>query len=418
MGWLTDFGNQMGLGDLDRGQNEFRDVNRDSFNLPGFSERDERLNRQGDAFLGREAPQAADSDFREYQRQSLDRLGRLARGEDSLTAGQLQMQQDQMANQQRGLAAGAAPGNAGAAQRWAAQNIARGRQGLGFNQAMAGIAERNAATGALGQLATGARGQDIQRNEFNVGANQAQQGLNQQGWLASQGLGLQNAQSQQQGGFQYEQQRGNRFGQIMTQPTIGERALGAITGAVQMGAQAFGGGAPTAAASSALSSPGYTPEQFGAPMQLQTGPGATPYAPTASPVGYTPGAFNVPMQLAEGGLVTKPTRAIVGEAGPEVVIPLAKLPDLVKRLGERLTRPPEQWDRQDLSRAAPPKTQEDMYYERERRDRQETPVSVISHERDHAAEFPFVQKAEMEDAQTRAREEARLTRPNWDWLTR
>jgi hypothetical protein len=36
--------------------------------------------------------------------------------------------------------------------------------------------------------------------------------------------------------------------------------------------------------------------------------------------------------MAKGGLVTQPTHAIVGEAGPEAVIPLAQLPELMSRL--------------------------------------------------------------------------------------
>jgi len=332
MGWLEDLGNNLGLGDLDRGQNEFRDVDRDSFNLPGFSERDAYLNQTSRDFLGRTSPQAAESEFRRYQGRNLDRLNRLANGEDSYTAGQLQLAQDQMARQQMGMAAGAAPGAGAGARRAAMQNIARGNQGLAFNQAQAGIAERQAAIAALGQQSAAARAQDLQRNEFNVGAEQNQTNLNQTGWTAAQQLALQNAQNQQQGSFQYENQRGNRFNGLLTQPTTGERALGAITGAAQMGIQAFGG--PAAASSSALSSPGYTPEAFGTPMTLQTGPDAVPYTPSAAGVGYTPGAYNVPMRLAEGGVVTQPTRALVGEAGPEAVIPLAHLPALIERLSQ------------------------------------------------------------------------------------
>jgi phage-related minor tail protein len=39
----------------------------------------------------------------------------------------------------------------------------------------------------------------------------------------------------------------------------------------------------------------------------------------------TPGESNTPKPMATGGIVTGPTRALVGEAGPEAVIPLDKL---------------------------------------------------------------------------------------------
>jgi hypothetical protein len=46
--------------------------------------------------------------------------------------------------------------------------------------------------------------------------------------------------------------------------------------------------------------------------------------------------------MAEGGIVTKPTNAIIGEAGPEAVIPLNKnlnvnLDPLVKKIDELIS---------------------------------------------------------------------------------
>ena len=38
----------------------------------------------------------------------------------------------------------------------------------------------------------------------------------------------------------------------------------------------------------------------------------------------------VPALLAKGGLVTKPTRALIGEAGPEIVVPIHKLGDAIR----------------------------------------------------------------------------------------
>lgn len=343
MGALTDLGNNLGLGDLDRSQNEFRDPNRENFNLPGYGQRADQLDRMAGGYAGRQAPQSAnDSIFRGYQTELADRLGRLSRGEDSITRLQLQQAQNQMAQQQRGMFAGAAPGNQASARRFAMQNIARGNQGLAFNQGLAGIAERNAATGALTGLSAGARGQDLQNNQFNADATLRQTALNDAASMGAMGLGLSNAQAQQQGGMGYEGARTSRFNGLLTQPTTGERALGALGGAVQAGGQiaAMASGSPTAMASTGGGgmTPGYTPGSYGSPMQLQTGQYATPYVPTASPVGYTPGAFGQPMRFAEGGVVTKPTQALIGEAGPEAVIPLHKLPDLIQRLAQTFTR--------------------------------------------------------------------------------
>src|SRR5262245_31808127 len=110
MAWLEDFGNQAGFGDLDRGQNEFRDIDKRNFGLPGFAQRDQRLTGQAADFLGRAAPQAADSSFRGYQQGLADRLNRQLNGEDSLAQMQLRGATDANIAQQRSLAASALPG--------------------------------------------------------------------------------------------------------------------------------------------------------------------------------------------------------------------------------------------------------------------------------------------------------------------
>lgn len=243
MGWLNDFGNTIGLGDLDRSQNEFRDVGRDNFNLPGFADRAAGMDRQGNAFLDRRAPQAADSSFRQTQADALAQLQALAGGQNSLVGEQGRAAQAQLGAQQRQFAAGASPANQAMGQRLAMQNAARGGIGIDANTRMGQIAERNAALAGMGQLSSAARGQDIGLNQFNVGADLQQQGMNQQGWLGAQGLGLQNAQAEQQGGMNYEAQRGARFNGLLQNPTTGERALGAIVGGAQLAGQIATGGA-------------------------------------------------------------------------------------------------------------------------------------------------------------------------------
>ncbi len=39
----------------------------------------------------------------------------------------------------------------------------------------------------------------------------------------------------------------------------------------------------------------------------------------------------IPQMMAQGGLVTKPTNAIIGEAGPEMVIPLDRVGPLISQ---------------------------------------------------------------------------------------
>jgi len=60
-----------------------------------------------------------------------------------------------------------------------------------------------------------------------------------------------------------------------------------------------------------------------APFTVTGALGATKGALAAFIQGFGGGGGTVP-QLAEGGLVTRPTLALLGEAGPEAVVPLEK----------------------------------------------------------------------------------------------
>lgn len=92
----------------------------------------------------------------------LDRLDRLANGQDSLSREQLRQGLTQQLSQQRSMAASASPQNAAMAARTAATQMGRVGSGMAGNAAMAGIAERNAATQAMGNAILGMRGQDVQ----------------------------------------------------------------------------------------------------------------------------------------------------------------------------------------------------------------------------------------------------------------
>lgn len=91
-----------------------------------------------------------------------DRLSRLAGGQDSISQMQLNQARQGNLNAQRSLASSAGPGNAAMAARNAALNMGRANYGMAGQQAMAGIAERNAANQALGQMLAQQRQMELQ----------------------------------------------------------------------------------------------------------------------------------------------------------------------------------------------------------------------------------------------------------------
>ncbi len=236
MGAWTNLGDYMSFGDLDPTKNEYRDPNQANFQLGGYADRRDALNNQGNQFLNRNAPQAANVD-NGYQTAALDMLRRRANGEDSLVGEQGRQAMSGMEAQQRAAAAGAGPTGQAMGQRLMMQNLSRGGGQIDANTRMGQIAERQQALGGLGALATQQRGQDINQNQYNANLQQQGQALNQQGYLGAQGLGLQNAQAEQQGNMGYEGARTDRFNQISGVPTTGERALSATVGGIEAGAK-------------------------------------------------------------------------------------------------------------------------------------------------------------------------------------
>ena len=59
------------------------------------------------------------------------------------------------------------------------------------------------------------------------------------------------------------------------------------------------------------------------------GVGAVPGALIGASIGGIMDAFSDDVELAKGGIVTQPIKALVGEAGPEAVVPLSKLPEMM-----------------------------------------------------------------------------------------
>jgi len=98
----------------------------------------------------------------EESKQARDYLRRLATGEESVSREQLRQGLLQNTAAQRSYAASASPSNQPAAARTAAIQMGKMGSGLSGQQAMAGIAERQAAQKAWNDAILGARGQDLQ----------------------------------------------------------------------------------------------------------------------------------------------------------------------------------------------------------------------------------------------------------------
>lgn len=130
-----------------------------------------------------------------------DYLGRVMRGQESVSAEQLRQGLAQNLAAQQAMAAGARPGNQAMAARTAAIQAGRLGAGLSGQQALAGIAERQAAAGQLGNLQAALRQQELQAA------------------LGGRGLAL-------QGRGAIENARTQRFGAMMGVPTPTEQLLG------------------------------------------------------------------------------------------------------------------------------------------------------------------------------------------------
>jgi hypothetical protein len=249
-----------------------RDVGQKAdYGLPGYADRAAGLQR---AYQGAYGPDRQSS-FRGGQQDLVGRLQRMASGEDSQSRAELQRSYGQATANQLGLAASARPGQGPMAARLAAQNVGRMQAGMAGDQALAGIAERNAATGQLAGVLGQARGQDIGQLQANDAFNQA---MRQQE--------LQNAELQQRGNLAFQ-------GALAAQPSEWEKTAALFEGGAKAYANYATGGASGAAEGGRA-------------------------------------------KMADGGVVTRPTNALIGEAGPEAVIPLHRLPEILGRLAKMI----------------------------------------------------------------------------------
>ena len=136
-----------------------------SFRSSQFSEIDPQGNVTGQSgAAGRFATQGEQGYGQMTGELDADReyLRRLRSGQNSVSAEQLRQGLQQNLAGQMSMAAGARPGMAPMAARTAAMQAARLGGGLAGQQALAGIAERNAAAAQLNQMNLQQRGQDMQ----------------------------------------------------------------------------------------------------------------------------------------------------------------------------------------------------------------------------------------------------------------
>lgn len=151
---------------FDRSSNGFKTPWGTVRNVFGPSADQQRLReeqrKQADAASGfADQGQAGYGAMTQEAAQARDYLRRLASGENSVSAEQLRQGNQQNLAAQRSFAASASPQNATMAARTAANNMNRASMGLSGQQAIAGLAERNAAQQGLANMIMQERGQDM-----------------------------------------------------------------------------------------------------------------------------------------------------------------------------------------------------------------------------------------------------------------
>ncbi len=261
------------------------------------------------------------SDYGQVRNQQLGLTGLLnaaSRGEGPSGAGlAAQAQRDASLSQAAALQAGRRGRSAVAGSRMGTLSAQMGNQQASQNEAIGRANEMATARGQLGANLSSLAGQDInvagqnagfrqQSGMFNAGQqqqmNQFNAGLQQQTNLANQ-----NAQLQQTGLNQSLALGANNALQNQAQAEMAAR--------MQQEQMAFGNLDPGTG--------GYLGTALGL---AGAGIGAAFGGPAGAQLGYTAGSGignGVASAYAKGGFVDGPTVALVGEAGPEMVVPLS-----------------------------------------------------------------------------------------------
>jgi hypothetical protein len=225
---------------MNRGENEFRDVNASNFWLPGYASGMNRRSRLADEMARRQAyqlgpaAQAGQSAFRGQQQDLFNQLRQRASGQGpSIADMQMQRGMQQATAQQQALAA-TGRGNSAMSARNASQNASGLSQQMAGQAAMARLQEQQQAQGMLGSMLGQARGQDIAQNQFNAGQLNQHQMAQLKSELEQRGL---NDAAQQQYLMQMiEMQRAQQLGQIESERARTQR-FNALTGVATPGEQ-------------------------------------------------------------------------------------------------------------------------------------------------------------------------------------
>lgn len=262
---------------------------RGNFSVPSYGSQYDQYSRLGAKANSRQAPQMAgaqmgDSAFRGDQSALVRMLQADAAGRgpsQQLVRMQAQGAADRGMQQQMAMQAGAAPGSGAMAARSAALGAGQMQSAVGGQATMAGLQARLSATDMLGGVLSGARGQDLAREQANMQSSLSTQQGNMQGRLQQTAMNdqaqmealrqrLALAQAQQQGGMSYEQLKGGGQNATMGMPTQGDKLLGMASGFGKMGMAGGGfGGSP--AAGSSVSNGGWTGGTLVAPGPGQPG---------------------------------------------------------------------------------------------------------------------------------------------------
>lgn len=254
-GWASDplnlFGTRQKSAAELRREAEEKAAKRADFDVPGFEYQGNQYTDLAGGYGGRAAPTMDESAFRGDQTALVRLLQDQAAGRgvgQRLVRMQAQDAADRGMKQQLSMQAGAAPGSGAMAARSAALAGGQIQGQVGQQAAMGGLAAQLGATGQLGGVLQGARGQDLQRGQANLSAQIAQTGMNDQAQLEALRQRLQLAGMQQQGGISYQNNMSGLETAMIGQPTQQDRMMGMMGaglqayGAMNAGGQGNNGG--------------------------------------------------------------------------------------------------------------------------------------------------------------------------------
>ena len=224
------------------GDSQYRDMNQDNFNLPGYQQQQDRYTNYLNGVDTRQAPTlGGPSQFAGSQSALADLLMQRAQGKNSVAEQQLRQGADMANNQQMSMISGARPQNAALAMRLGSENASNTMMGLSGSTALARAQEAQMAAMGLGSVLQGARGLDEQRAMSQAEIQQRQMAMNDAARQGLLGGSLQTSLGQQQGMINYEGQRTQRYGAEVGQPSNSDQYVGGLRDDLQQGMKLAGG---------------------------------------------------------------------------------------------------------------------------------------------------------------------------------